>query len=88
LHCANHQGVPGIGVCVDCKKVVCEPCTTRLQGRNFCASCLSIRVTPESTDEGPDSTLARVAVLALGAASVALLWAVGTGLGFLLYLVG
>jgi hypothetical protein len=45
-------------------------------------------VTPESTDEGPDSTLARVAVLALGAASVALLWAVGTGFGFLLYLVG
>ncbi len=88
MHCANHESVPGIGVCVDCNKVVCEACTTRLQGRNFCADCLSRRNVPTEALRTGDGPVTRrvVGVLALSAA--ALLWAVASGVGFLLYLAG
>jgi len=88
LHCANHDGVPGIGVCVDCTKVVCEACTTRLQGRNFCADCLARRAAPAPEVGGGDSLPVQLVVGVMGLVAAAALWAAATGFGFLRYLVG
>ena len=84
----NHDDVAGIGVCVACRKVVCEGCTTRLQGRNFCADCLAMRGPPTPATGVGGSTLSRAAVGALSLASVGVMAAAVTGIGFLLYLAG
>lgn len=41
--CANHPDRHGLGVCVECRKVVCEECTTRFEGINRCTMCLAAR---------------------------------------------
>ncbi|HLT29810.1 MAG TPA: hypothetical protein VK013_07190 [Myxococcaceae bacterium] len=41
--CANHPDRHGLGVCVECRKVVCEECTTRFEGINRCTTCLAKR---------------------------------------------
>ena len=46
MYCQEHPQSPGVGVCVACQTVVCASCTTRLQGRNFCAVCLKRRAGP------------------------------------------
>ncbi|MBI5543831.1 MAG: hypothetical protein HY901_08095 [Deltaproteobacteria bacterium] len=40
-HCHYHPMRPGIGVCVECRQVVCAECTTQFEGINRCAACLS-----------------------------------------------
>lgn len=42
--CANHPDRHGVGLCVECRGVVCEECTTRFEGINRCTSCLARRV--------------------------------------------
>jgi hypothetical protein len=32
---------PGIGVCVECRQVICQECTTQFDGINRCAACLA-----------------------------------------------
>lgn len=89
MQCANHPDRAAIGICVSCQKVVCASCSTRLQGRNFCRSCLELRASRQPGDVGRSSdagTRAGTAVLTLLSAGV--LVAAGTGFGFLLYLVG
>ena len=39
--CHYHPMRPGIGVCVECRQVVCAECTTQFEGVNRCAACLS-----------------------------------------------
>ena len=39
--CHYHPARPGIGVCVECRQVVCAECSTQFEGINRCASCLS-----------------------------------------------
>jgi hypothetical protein len=68
--------------------VVCEACTTRLQGRNFCATCLSERIESGRPDTEEDSLPARLLVGLLTVGSATLLCGLVTGLGFLLYLAG
>ncbi len=88
MHCVNHGDVPGIGVCVGCRRVVCEACTTRLQGRNFCVQCLTARAVGTGPRPSTDSPLTTALVVLLAVASVGLMVAAATGFGFLLYLVG
>jgi len=38
--CANHGEREALGVCVRCHKLVCGECVTRVDGINFCVSCL------------------------------------------------
>lgn len=38
--CHYHPMRPGIGVCVECRQVICLECTTQFEGINRCAACL------------------------------------------------
>jgi hypothetical protein len=40
-NCHYHPIRAGIGVCVECRQVICAECTTQFDGINRCASCLS-----------------------------------------------
>lgn len=42
--CQVHSDRPGVGVCVECKRVVCRECTTQHDGINRCAQCLDKRL--------------------------------------------
>jgi hypothetical protein len=39
--CHYHPMRPGIGVCVECRQVVCAECSTQFEGINRCAACLA-----------------------------------------------
>ncbi len=50
--CRYHPERMGIGICVECRNVICAECSTQFEGINRCASCLarrhaSLRVTGE-----------------------------------------
>ncbi|MEE2828583.1 MAG: hypothetical protein VX498_05315 [Myxococcota bacterium] len=89
MYCALHSDAPGIGICVACQQVICESCTTRLQGRNFCRSCLEQRSGPQEVEiprrSGP---LARLLVSTLGILSSVLVFAGLLALGYLLHWIG
>ncbi len=38
--CQYHPERPGLGVCVECRRVICVECTTQFEGINRCARCL------------------------------------------------
>ncbi len=40
-NCHYHPGRAGIGICVECRQVICQECTTQFDGINRCASCLA-----------------------------------------------
>ena len=42
--CHYHPERPGLGICVECREVVCRECTTQFEGINRCAACLSKRL--------------------------------------------
>jgi hypothetical protein len=42
--CHYHPDRPGLGVCVECRQVICRECTTQFEGINRCASCLNQRL--------------------------------------------
>jgi hypothetical protein len=42
--CHYHSDRPGLGVCVECRHVVCRECTTQFDGINRCAACLAARL--------------------------------------------
>jgi hypothetical protein len=42
--CNDHPERPGLGICVECRKVICSVCTTQFEGINRCASCLKARL--------------------------------------------
>lgn len=42
--CHYHPQRAGLGVCVECRQVVCRECTTQFEGINRCASCLAKRL--------------------------------------------
>jgi hypothetical protein len=39
--CHIHPDRAGLGVCVECKQVICRECTTQFEGINRCARCLA-----------------------------------------------
>jgi hypothetical protein len=42
--CHYHPERVGLGVCVECRRVICRECTTQFEGINRCASCLDKRL--------------------------------------------
>lgn len=44
--CTEHPLRPGIGICVECRRVVCAECSTPVEGINRCARCLASRLQP------------------------------------------
>jgi hypothetical protein len=39
--CANHAEREAIGICVQCRTRVCSECATKVEGINYCVSCLA-----------------------------------------------
>ncbi|MBL8953323.1 MAG: hypothetical protein JNK82_21290 [Myxococcaceae bacterium] len=42
--CFYHPDRSGIGICVECRNVICAECTTQFEGINRCAKCLAARL--------------------------------------------
>jgi hypothetical protein len=42
--CHYHPERPGLGICVECRNVICTECTTQFEGINRCAQCLAARL--------------------------------------------
>jgi hypothetical protein len=42
--CFYHPDRSGIGICVECRRVICHECTTQFEGINRCAKCLQARL--------------------------------------------
>ncbi|NVJ24964.1 MULTISPECIES: hypothetical protein [Myxococcus] len=42
--CHYHPERAGLGICVECRRVICRECTTQFEGINRCASCLGQRL--------------------------------------------
>lgn len=42
--CYEHPERAGIGICVECRNVICQECTTQFEGINRCARCLAKRL--------------------------------------------
>ena len=47
--CFYHPERSGIGICVECRRVICPECTTQFEGINRCASCLSKKLAKAAT---------------------------------------
>lgn len=82
--CFYHPDRSGIGICVECRRVICTECTTQFEGINRCATCLAKRLAEakklvERNDWGFGSLL-------LAACSVGLIFTVVYGLAALLKL--
>lgn len=79
--CHYHPERAGLGICVECRNVICTECTTQFEGINRCAKCLGERLAKARTlvarkDWSPGNVL-------LALASVALLFGGFYGLTFL-----
>ena len=42
--CHYHPDRAGLGICVECRNVICTECTTQFEGINRCAQCLGDRL--------------------------------------------
>ncbi len=42
--CHYHPERAGLGVCVECRNVICRECTTQFEGINRCAKCLATKL--------------------------------------------
>jgi hypothetical protein len=40
--CRNHPEREAIGICVECRSRVCSECVTKIDGINYCVSCLAV----------------------------------------------
>jgi hypothetical protein len=38
--CQNHPAREAIGICVKCRTRICSECVTKVDGINYCTSCL------------------------------------------------
>jgi hypothetical protein len=89
LNCLIHNDAPGIGICVSCRRVVCDACSTRLQGRNFCSECLADRASQGAEQLASRSSVpTRIGLGLLAITSAGVLALAVFSAGFLLYLVG
>ncbi|MGQ0506399.1 MAG: hypothetical protein ACT4TC_13890 [Myxococcaceae bacterium] len=41
--CHYHPDRAGLGICVECRRVICRECTTPFEGINRCAQCLNAK---------------------------------------------
>ncbi|MCX7021887.1 MAG: hypothetical protein NTW26_06400 [bacterium] len=59
--CPNHPASTAVGVCMNCGRLVCSECRTRLDGRNVCPECAA----ELEARGGRWKSAGRIAVLAL-----------------------
>jgi len=69
--CHYHPDRAGLGICVECRRVICRECTTQFEGINRCASCLQKRLKVlEGPSERRDWSVGNVVLALLSAAVV------------------
>lgn len=68
--CHYHPDRAGLGICVECRNVICVECTTQFEGINRCATCLGQRLARAqrvvSRDDWSFGTLTLAALSLLG----------------------
>ena len=65
--CHYHPERAGLGVCVECRRVICRECTTQFEGINRCASCLDQRLKAlEGPGERREWTVGNVVLALVG----------------------
>ena len=52
VHCHHHPQRLGIGICVECRQVICAECSTQFDGINRCSTCLA-RLAPKAAVKSP-----------------------------------
>src|SRR5690349_24515029 len=62
FRCPVHPDREGVGICVNCRSVVCVECSTRVDRMNYCIRCLQAASEPLRPARGEN----RVAEAALG----------------------
>jgi hypothetical protein len=40
--CRNHPTREAIGICVECRSRICTECVTKVDGINYCVTCLGV----------------------------------------------
>ncbi|QAT86871.1 hypothetical protein EJ065_5337 [Corallococcus coralloides] len=70
--CHYHPDRAGLGVCVECRRVICRECTTQFEGINRCASCLDTR--RKALEGPPPRSEWSVAHVVLALVGVVLVW--------------
>ena len=69
--CHYHPERPGLGICVECRRVICHECTTQFEGINRCAQCLEKRLKAlDVTPERREWSAGNVLLALVGAAGV------------------
>ena len=49
VYCHHHPQRLGIGICVECRQVICAECSTQFDGINRCSSCLA-KLAPKAAE--------------------------------------
>lgn len=68
FRCANHPEREGIGICVNCRAVVCVECSTKVDRMNYCIRCLRAAAPQrkEIADNPSQEALAGIPLLVAG----------------------
>jgi hypothetical protein len=55
FRCGTHPEREGVGVCVNCRSVICVECSTKIDRMNYCIRCLAAATqpAPEAARESP-----------------------------------
>lgn len=77
--CRNHPDREAIGICVECRSRVCSECVTKVDGINYCVSCLAALADrgarQQQAEKRPTSRwLAHLAALTLLGTATVLTW--------------
>src|SRR6187397_1462604 len=46
FRCSNHPDREGVGICVNCRSVICIECSTKIDRMNYCIRCLQSAAEP------------------------------------------
>jgi hypothetical protein len=80
--CHHHGDRMGVGVCVECRRVICHECTTQFEGINRCSECLGRRLQAlAAAEQVSEWGLGTVLLALFGVASLwGSLWLLAAGL--------
>ena len=69
--CHYHPERAGLGICVECRHVICRECTTQFEGINRCANCLNRKLAAsQSVKERREWTFGNVFLALLSAGTL------------------
>lgn len=80
--CHHHADRMGVGICVECRRVICHECTTQFEGINRCAECLGRRLQAlAALDRGSEWSAGTILLSLFGAVCLwGSLWLLASGL--------